>query len=345
MLCAIINQTPLNGEGVYVLRQCLQVIIVGALFQRVLCNSTVSEVKKSKKFFIIVLTLPSLVILLQSIDLFGLKPLMDKLYSPVYFLETLEQRAGYRVTSVFKDSFIASVYLIVAYSTILNIHLVTKSSKADGVIGLLALFVIFVSAFKVGRTALVFIPLVTLIVLYINRQTVGIIKTINYTALLILILITSVVLFAVFTSSNSESFEWVSELLNIFNPEGFSSYNVMHDMNEDVLAYVYNNPYILLLPLNYTPDSYFQAHMYSDNFYMQELLRYGIYGLASYFLFLYSLLKHNYIMGVWFNLVIIVLLALLNYKGGNTFLLAKASLIYPFVFLYSHYFYREKEHG
>lgn len=345
LICALLSLTKLNSEGVYLIRQCIQLIILSSILQTAFNSSTNTEIKRTTILIAFVFALPSIVIFIQATNFLGLKPVFDRIYSPVYFLETMAQRQGYRVTSVFKDSFIASVYLIVSYSLIFNLFLLSSNRIKERLILLASMFLIFSSAFKVGRTALVFIPIMSCIILAINYNTIGLKLTIKYISSLAIIIASSVLFFMLNTDQNTASYEWIIEVLSLSNSSGFSSYNVMHDMNSSVTTYISNHMDLLLTPLNYTPDSYLQPEMYSDNFYLQEIMRYGVYGLLAYLVFITLLLKQNLNSGSKFNLVFIILLAALNYKGGNTFLLAKASLIYPFVIIYSNYFNRAYFHG
>jgi hypothetical protein len=279
--------------------------------------------------------LPAIIVYLQFFDILGFKELIRDLYKPAYFFLTFEELIDIRVTSVFKDHFTSSVYMIVISMTAFYLFLKVKITSLKLILLAIILLNYFAQLFT-ARTGLLFTPIAFILIYTFELKGISFSK--NIKNIFLFILTTSLFTFLFYTfyiRHHIDSLTWAFEIFKLFDQSklaSFTSVTDMHNMNARFIEYLIENPHKLFLP-----NHILNREVYTDNFYLQEINRFGIYGIMIYILFITYLIFNSYKHSK-FLLTIYILLIVLNYKGGNVFFLTKAIYIFSFIYIITLYY-------
>jgi hypothetical protein len=341
ILTAAMAGEVLNNYDIFVIRNMIQLIISLILFNTFLVTYAENE-SKNEHFRTFcwcfgILTIPALIVYLQSANVFKARELVQLLYKPQFFFLKAEDFVSFRYTSVFKDFFTSSVYYIILCGSLFYFYLKSSLSTLRKLPLLFLLLFNYGAQFFVSRTSLVAIPLLILMLLIFGPAENYIVKVkrILFTSIVIVPLL--ILAGYVVSKSGAVNLEWATEGFNLFSssePSGSSSFELMNFWILNFYEYVKNNPKILFMPKHaYDLTESSNPFLYSDSFYPQEIYRYGIYGMVSYLVFISSLIKLSVKKSTGLFLFTMTLV-ILNYKGGNTFFMPKNIYLYAFVFAF-----------
>lgn len=226
---------------------------------------------------------------------------------------------GFRETSIFSDYFISSIFLISYFFCLINYQNHFKSK----IILFLYCIITFFAAVATARTAVIFIILISILFLFKAQKKMR--KN------LILILLFGAIVFSFIQNIYSrDTITWFYEAFDIVNN---SSTNDLGQTVNISLSYLFTNYQYIFIPLHPPSFDILSLKFYTDNYYIQEIFRNGIYGFIIFFMMLHSLFKYfrSYNMILFYFLI----LTLINVKGGNVFFLERASIfIFTFLFFY-----------
>ncbi len=339
LLTSIMSQSSINNHDIFILRNCLQGICAFFIFDRWLRNiGSAFDSERLTTILIncfVILSIPSFIVFAQKLNLFEMREIVIALYKPQFHFLGADQFSTFRYTSVFKDFFTFACYSIVLCSTLFYSSLQLKIEGKKRLFLYFLLLINYSAQFFVARTSVIIIPFMVLIILMLfpNSQLRGGMR--RKLMIISFFVPTSIVGGILLFSSGLINSEWIQNGLFLLIPDsgiGDSSYQVMQKWNQDFFSYVMANPRILLHPFHsYNLTVTQNPSLYTDSFYAQEIYRYGIYGMLIYILFIYKLLriakKNSYVIGL-----IVLSFIVLNYKGGNVFLMHKNSYLYSFFF-------------
>jgi hypothetical protein len=336
---SLVDQS-LNNYDVYILRHVLQVLMCLYLF-----GDKLRSIAESPRFdrvifvVVIVLCLPAVIVYLQRLDLFSTRALITALYKPQFFFLEQKSFASFRYTSVFKDFFTAAVYFTMLASFIFFFTLRTRLGGAYRAVLVLLLALVYGAQLFVARSSLVAIPvLIGATALYAARLDV------RYLFGRLVPMATFVVAAGVIGSqylleSGLVNAKWTGEALAFVDESTRTksdSATVMQEWNESFYRRMEKND--LLWEPHHAYDLTEQKNpgLYTDSFYGQEIYRYGIYGLVAYAVYLALMLGAHWRANRYVFLLVLAL-AVLNIKGGDTFFMPKVIYLYAFVLAASAY--------
>lgn len=352
MLTASMAGEVLNNYDIFVIRNMVQLIISLILFNSFLVTYTEND-NEEEHFRTFcwcfgILTIPALIVYLQSANLFKAREIVQFLYKPQFFFLKAEDFATFRYTSVFKDFFTSSVYYIILCGSLFYFYLKSSLSTLRKLPLLFMLLFNYGAQFFVSRTSLVAIPfLIFLLIIFGPAENyIMKVKRILFTSIVVVPLL--IVVAYLVSNSGAVNFAWATEGFNLFSSNessGSSSFELMNFWILNFYEYVKNNPKILFIPKHtYDLTESSNPFLYSDSFYPQEIYRYGIYGIISYLIFVFSLIKTSIAKSK--GLILFVLtLVILNYKGGNTFFMPKNIYLYAFIFAFFTFSENKKREG
>lgn len=342
VLTAILAGKPVNNHDIFILRNGTQLIFLFyLLYSRLVEIKTLHsylELQNVLKKCFVILSIPALIVYLQRADLLNARSIVNVLYKPQFFFLAGDLFSGFRYTSVFKDFFTAAVYFSTLCAAMFYFYLKSTMVFKQKIVFLFFILFNYVAQVFVARTSLVLIPFIFLI-MTVYAAKASILTTVKRLSAAGVILVPIYFMGTSFLlNENLVKTEWILEGLNIFSSEtaipgkDSGSYNVMRKWNEDFFNSIIENPRVLFVPHHeYDLTEVNNPGQYSDGFYPQEVYRYGIYGMLAYFYLVFFLLKNfaKFNRGL---VVIVILFAFLNYKGGNVFFMPKNIYLYAFVF-------------
>lgn len=328
VLATALSFTLINSHDIFIIRNFIQLLILIKYFDYLL--NRVNDIRKILYTCLIILSFPALIGILEYLNIFQLKSFLLNLYPSVSFFRDLGSLSEYRVNSIFKDFFTGTVYYsILVIFTFYIIQTLEHSKKAYNLLFLI-LLVNVVVIFFTGRTGIVLCMAGILGLLLNTSDFRQLFKNLIFITFTVGILI----MFLNFLFINNDlTREYISHLYLLLDWEDqskFASVSDMYLMNTNFKEYLLANPRLLFFPNHVYDLSYTDTNsIYTDNFYYQEIYRYGIYGIIALLIFSVRILKkanNNFIK------IIILLLLLANYKGGNTFLMSNNIFLYAFIF-------------
>ena len=334
LFTAYLAGQTINNYDIFIFRNIIQVALCAKLF-----SIEIQKIEIHKKLdrvifvVIIILCLPALIVYLQRLDIMGLRNLIVDIYKTQFFFLGRETFSAYRYASVFKDFFTASVYFIMLSSFIYYFSLKTVLNIFHRLFLIFLLVFIYGAQFFVSRSSLVMIPLmIGAISLFGIRIKMSVLVK-RIIPLLILVALTGSFFSQYIFESGLVNKKWSIEARTFATDKGqaSSSFEVMQNWYENYFMHMGNDKYSLLKPRHsYELTEQKNPGFYTDSFYGQELYRYGIYGLLAYLIYLFFMFfthwpRSRYIV------ILVVALAALNYKGGNTFFMPKNIYLYAFI--------------
>ncbi len=342
----------LNNHDFYILRNIVQSIIALYLFSIHLDSPTPDpqheHLRRSRSILLLftVLSIPSLLVFLQRFDILSLRSVVVALYKPQFHYLGQDVFESFRYTSVFKDFFSFAVYSCVLCPTLFYVLTRERFRPLQKSYGFLLLLTNYLAQFFVSRTGILLIPLLLLLTsIGVNR---GRIHRLFKPALLGMVLISALGML----TRNIDSLhavvnvDWVLEGLSLLQGgDSSSSFSVMNEWNTHFFDYLIRNPSILFIPNHdYDLNMASGAALYTDSFFPQEIYRYGIYGIGAFFVLVGTMLART-LRDYSFVAFLVLILTVLNYKGGNTFFMHRNIYMYAFLFafLIFHYDRRHKE--
>lgn len=338
LLTGALAGEALNNHDIFVLRNMGQMVVGLLLFHTHLSNykkhASLEDQHQTFLLCFAILTIPAIVVFLQSINLFNMRSLVQWLYKPQFFFLKAEDFSSFRYTSVFKDFFTSAVYYIILSGSLFYYFLKTNIAPIKKLPILFLMVINYSAQLFVSRTSLVGIPLLVFLLLIFGPAPSLAHRTKRiFTVSFIVLPITGLMLYVI-SSNGLVNLSWVMDGLSLFGDEktASTSFAVMNMWIMNFVNYLRDNPFLLLKPKHvYDLTEATHPFLYSDSFYPQEIYRYGIYGLFTYLLFIFGLLKSISKESKGLGLLVVALVVL-NYKGGNTFFMPRNIYMYAFVF-------------
>lgn len=250
--------------------------------------------------------------------------ILKQLYDPLIYIGkywTLEKLLNIRVPSIFKDYFTGSMFFLSSFITALYFYLKFHDKLARSFLILFMLLTLIVEI-VISRTSFYGSVFSLLIV---PALTTGERKNKISFYLFVIIFLFFLTVFIDNIISKYEYLDWAFELYAKGESESWSGSQYMMD---DFLYNFSNNPKILIFPLNNFID--YSNPFYSDNYYFQEIIRSGIYGILAFFIFVFMLIKYFLFKKNFVAVYIVLFFVFLNWKGGNTFFVERSSIITVF---------------
>lgn len=316
------NSLP-NSYDIYILRQIFQFSLLFYLFEFYYRSHPLG--KSEYHFFLLLITYPSIIGFLKIYGPTSVVNLLDTVYFSEFGYLDASNFDGNRTSSVFKSFFNASTYYV--FAIICLVSLVFSSLREQHTLRVYPLFlcaIIILSSFLTGRTAILFglFSMIIFIVLGLFHSSTRIFS------LSLLALGVSCGAYSLYhIASAGIDISWALEFVFLFtgDAEKFSSFADMGNMNIGFLKHLSDGNYRIFWQPNHTYDlSYVKDSHYTDSFYLQEIYRYGVYGILAKLIFIGTLFyfcikarvsqSAKIFMMVWFSMFVI-----LNYKGGSTF--------------------------
>lgn len=334
LISIVVTQTTINADDIFIIRMIIQSILLMIIFSYVFDKLKEGELQYKSIIYnsYFILTLPAVIGFIAVWDLFGLGSLITELYQPQFGYLDADFFIGFRTTSIFKDFYTASIYFtIICGYGIYIFYRVVESGRKKNVL-LILVFLNYSVLFYTGRTGLVFVPVFFVMLLFLDiKLTIVHLRREALRYMLLIVVVLSV--YFLYLMPNSEKFTWALEVFKLFDSnesETFTSVTDMSRMNNNFVDYFLYNPMNLFVPNHVYDVSYIDNTVYTDNYYFQEIYRYGIYGLVAIVSFSMSLLfklksKSNFLF------LMVLILCILNFKGGNTFFAQKNIYIFSFL--------------
>ncbi len=335
---SIISGSVINNHDLYIIRNLVQLVLTIYLMD-IYFNETSFDMIKHEKLAIYlfgIFTLPSIIVFLQKFNVFNARELVLNLYQPKFFFLDGSVFAEYRYTSVFKDFYTFAVYSIILNATIFYYFLQGKYRSSQKVILLSFIVINYLSQFFVARTSVVLIPLSLFVVMMFSTPKKILSSAKNIFIFVVFICFTWFVVGEKLLKSEVVNKEWIKQGVGQYitqdNTPNSTSFTVLNKWNSSFYTYVTQNPEVLFVP-NHSYDITEQTHpeLYSDSFYVQEIYRYGIYGIIIYIMFVILFIKRGREFGRQIP-IMVFLFVLLNYKGGNVFFMSKNIYLYGVIF-------------
>jgi hypothetical protein len=336
LFTSLLAGTVLNGHDIFMLRLMVQSAMACALINYRLQNILKDNPEQLNLLFYrltLVGFIPTIVVILQKLNLLGFRNIMNRIYTPKFFFTSGEVFSSFRYTSIFKDFYTAGVYFILfSFLCFYFLNKVDTTKKAK-IHALIMLVVTFVTQTMVARTSLLFIPLILGLSFFLAR---GKKLASKFKGTLVFIFIIGPLGFLginILLESGVVNKSWVLVALEIFSDKGSessSSLTTLLEWNEGFFKSLNKDPTLLLKPKHDFKLSVLTSKSYSDSFYVQEIYRYGLYGMMLYLGYMVALSKSLF-RDCRELVVIIALFFVLNYKGGNVVFMPK--VIYLFALL------------
>lgn len=332
LLTAWLAQQSINNYDTFMLRNIVQLIFCLKLFGEQL-RRIESEEQLQRTLFrlIVLLSVPALIVYLQALDLFSFRSIVLNLYKPQFFFLGEMEFSAYRYTSVFKDFFTAAVYFTLLAAFIFHFFLRTTLGFAHRAALILLLVAGYGAQLFVARTSLILTPVVlAAIAVFAAPRGVGAIfgRLLPAAAFTGLLAVAGV---AYLLNSGLVNASWAGEGLAVFTSgdlEQSSSLSVMNQWHEQMFSHAFKGEYSLLSPSHgYFLTEVNNPGVYTDSFYGQELYRFGIYGAIAYLVYLALMLRAT-LPTSRMAAILVIALAVMNYKGGNTFFMPKTIYLY-----------------
>jgi hypothetical protein len=240
------------------------------------------------------------------------------------------------------------VYFTMLGAFIFHFSLRTRLGMAHrlALVGLLAF--VYAAQLFVARTSLVMIPLlIGAIALFGAPLRSGVLVK-RVLPLAAVGIMTAAVVVPSLLKGGLVNSRWAMEGLTIFSHEDrakSSSFAVMQRWYEAMASEAFAGRYSLFEPHHsYDLTERDAPGIYTDSFYGQELYRYGIYGALAYLAYL-ALMIRAAARASRFALLLVGALAIMNFKGGDTFFMAKDIYLYAFILAVAPYLEHRRTRG
>lgn len=333
---SLIAGSVLNGHDIFMLRLMAQTAMGCSIFNYRLENIMKEDKTQFNLLFyrlIVVGFIPTLVVIFQKLNFFGFRSIMNRLYTPKFFFTQGDVFSSFRYTSIFKDFYTAGVYFILfSFFCFYFINKVESTKKAKiHVLGMLVFT--FLMQTMVARTSLLFIPVVLMLTFLIAR---GKKLAQKFRGILLFVFVIGPIAFLginILLSAGLVNKSWVLVALEIFSDKGSdssSSLTTLLEWNEGFFKSLQHNPQLLLKPMHEFKFNVLTSKSYSDSFYVQEIYRYGLYGMLLYLGYMFALAKNLY-KDCREVVVILMLFFVLNYKGGNVVFMPKVIYLFSLI--------------
>lgn len=277
-----------------------------------------------------ILTIPSILGFFQFFDIFNFKNIIKNYYA-FNLNATYENYLTFRVNSVFTEFYTATIYYFIVTSFLVWFYFKVKLDFIQKILIIIFIISNLLIQIITARTGLVFSIFFTLVILFLN------IKYIRYFFIkVILFLAVCILCLNLFFNINDIESKALLRTFEFFSNDNISSTEHLSEMNRNFIIYLSDNIKILFFPIGHVQNP---SNFYTDSYYFQEIMRYGIYGLFSisifYFLLFYKFRKN------FFAIFTTLLLIVANYKGGNVFFMEKVSYVFVLLLILSRYINKE----
>jgi len=330
IFATILLKNGYNVEYVYQYRLILMSTVWFVFLDNYFSNISETGLKKTfgkSLFYLIGIPIIGIVSLFSD----GFRELIYKIYVPaINIYDSVGYVfAGFREPGIFKDYYTASIFYFTLFFSVIYYRRYITLSKLN-IIDFAFLLILILAEIVTGRTGLYASALLILFLILFNRKTFRFDSSI--------IILSPLIVFAFITTISKIDIVTINWAFESFIGSDLSTKSTVDGVNTVVTFwdYLINNLDILIIPLH--PKSFGIAlPFYSDSFYIQEIVRHGIWGFLVYMFFAYKLffyfkrMKNN-------NLNILVgSLFLLNIKGGNVLFMERSS-----IFLWTAIFFMDK---
>jgi hypothetical protein len=341
LLTACLASELPNNYDLLLLRNILQVVLCLKLFDDYLQEiDTCIRIDLIVFIVLLIISLPALIVYLQRSDIFSLRDIIISVYKTQFSYLGADAYKAYRYASVFKDFFTSAVYFIMLSSFIFYFTLRTTLGFAYRVALVLLLAFVYGAQFFVARSSLVMIPFLAIGIALFGVPWSMTILFKRVIPTVVLIGTATLVASQMVIESGLVKLDWALEAHSFVTSAGkdnVSSLEVMQRWYEGYFDSLYTRrttrrDYSLLVPYHFydITERTSVPGLYSDSFYLQEIYRYGIYGMASYLVYLF-LMFTTYFSISRYVLLLVMTLAVMNIKGGNTFFMSKNIYLYAFI--------------
>ena len=335
---SLIAGSVLNGHDIFMLRLMAQTAMVCSIFNYRLESIMKEDKSQFNLLFYRLITVgfvPTLIVILQKFNFFGFRSIMTRIYTPKYFFTQSDVFSSFRYTSIFKDFYTAGVYFILfSFFCFYFINKVESSKKVKfHVLGML--IVTFLMQTMVARTSLLFIPIVLALTFLIAS---GKKLAQKFRGILLFVFILGPLGFLginLLLDAGLVNKTWVLVALEIFSDKGSdssSSLTTLLEWNQGFFNNLSKNPQMLLKPIHNFNLNVLTSKSYSDSFYVQEIYRYGLYGMILYLGYMLTLAKKLF-RDCREVTVVLLLFFVLNYKGGNVVFMPKVIYLFSLILI------------
>lgn len=317
-LVMILKGSYLIGH-IYQFRLILMVFVWAVFLDNYFYNRDIIQTKNSFKWMIKICLMAPIVAVITYLNS-GFRDFIYGIYSPVIakYRSTGVVDAGFREPGIFKDYYTATVFYFIMIFALFLQHYKYKHDKFN-LKEIIFIIVALATTLITGRTGF-YVSLVFLMVMNIRYF-----KKIKISISVIFILPLLIYGFVEFISRLSiKNLQWAFE---IFKNDGeVKSNKILSNTIEAAWEYFNINSEALFIPLHV--DNFgLQYKFYSDSFYIQELIRHGIWGVSIYLIFVITLLIYFIKQKNLFGVILIAFLSFLNIKGGNVFFMERYAIL------------------
>ncbi|WP_127714143.1 hypothetical protein [Halobacteriovorax sp. HLS] len=339
LFSSLLAGSVLNSHDIFMLRLMVQTAMVCSIL-----NYRLTRVMEEGKDqfslllyrLIVVGFIPAVVVILQKINIFGFRSIITRIYTPKFFFTSGDVFSSFRYTSIFKDFYTAAIYFILfSFLCFYYINKVDSSKKAK-IHVLIILVITFVIQTMVARTSLLFIPVVLISAFLLAK---GKKLASKFRGILLFTFVLGPLGYLginLLLDAGLVNKSWVLVALDIFSDKGSessSSLTTLLEWNEGFFKSLNQRPLILIRPKHEFKLNVLTSKSYSDSFYVQEIYRYGIYGMILYFGYMSALAKKLY-SDCREAVVIIAVFIILNYKGGNVVFMPKVIYLFALILVF-----------
>lgn len=340
LFTSLLAGTVINGHDIYSLRLMVQMAFLIAILnyrvQRILKEDPSQFVLIFYRM-ILIGAIPALVVLLQKLNFGNFRGLITKIYSPKFFYIVGNVFSSFRYTSIFKDFYTAAIYFMVF--SFICFYFINKvdTAKKIKIHVLLVLIFTYVMQTMVARTSLLFIPVIIFLTFFLSR---GKKLASKFRGVLLFVFVIGPLGFLgvnLLLESGLVNKGWVMAALNIFSDDGgvdsSSSLATLLEWNEKFFKNLLRDSSLLLKPMHDFKLNVLTSKNYSDSFYVQEIYRYGIYGMVLYFAYTLAFVR-AFLKDCREMIVLIILFLVLNYKGGNVYFMPKVIYLLALILVF-----------
>ncbi|OUR96684.1 hypothetical protein A9Q84_10095 [Halobacteriovorax marinus] len=337
LFTALLVGSVINGHDIYMLRLMVQlsftIAILNYRIQNILKNSP-GEFTLVFYRMILVGAIPSVIILLQKLNFANFRSISTRLYNPKFFFTVGDVFSSFRYTSIFKDFYTAGIYfMLFSFVCFYFINKVECSKK-------MRLHVLIILIFSYGmqtmvaRTSLLFIPVIICMMFFLAK---GKKLAAKFKGILFFIFILGPVAFFgvnMLLESGMINKTWIMAVFSMFENDGSaessSSFTTLLEWNQGFFNKLERDPTLLIKPMHDFKLNVLTSKDYSDSFYVQEIYRYGIYGLILYLGYSLAFIR-AFLEDCREMVVLILLFLVLNYKGGNVYFMPKVIYLFAMI--------------
>jgi len=189
----------------------------------------------------------------------------------------------------------------------------------------------------VARTSLLFIPVILFATFFLTR---GKKLAAKFRGILLFVFVIGPLGFLgvnLLLESGLVNKDWILAALNIFSDDGgsesSSSFTTLVEWNEKFFRNLQSDSTLLLKPKHDFKLDVLTSKNYSDSFYVQEIYRYGMYGMILYLGYTLAFIR-AFLKDCREMIVLIGLFLVLNYKGGNVYFMPKVIYLFAMILVF-----------